>query len=233
MNDKFNIFLKARYIYCKFLKKLSDLKYIFQLNINGYDYSNSNFWIIIVNLIDEVDNIYEVEYIIDCKKLNEMLELEKSQKYLFYKKGVYSCYKNNTIIIFDSISPYNVTYKDFDTNWIDTLFKLDNCKNTIFIFMAKPLLNLYLFNYNLIQVDTIIDLINPVIPLEMYYDYRPFIYEIKDLKNKKLLFYGSQLFTEYYWIEIKEYDIKIIFDYEELNIEFAENISYYDDFAWE
>ena len=45
------------------------------------------------------------------------------------------------------------------------------------------------------------------------------------------MFYGSQRRKEIYYF--KKYDFKIIFNYKDLNIEMAENISYYDDYSWE
>ena len=83
------------------------------------------------------------------------------------------------------------------------------------------------------QVNTIIDLINPIISFEKILYFRPYIYEIKEIDNKKALFYGSQRRSESYYIEIDKYDFTFIFDHERLNIEFAENIPFYDDHAWE
>ena len=76
-------------------------------------------------------------------------------------------------------------------------------------------------------------MINPIIPFKEFLYYSPYIYEIKEINNNKIMFYGSQKKSEYYKSKINKYDFKIIFNYERLNIEYAENISYYDDRAWE
>ena len=78
-------------------------------------------------------------------------------------------------------------------------------------------------------LNLIIIKINPIIPMERLYCYRPYIYEIKELDNNKLLFYGSQRLYDYY----KKYYFKIIFNYKKLDIEMAENIDYYDEHAWD
>ena len=97
--------------------------------------------------------------------------------------------------------------------------------------MAKPLLNLLIYDYELNQIDSIIDLINPIIPFEILYCWRPYIYYIKEINENKIMFYGSQRKKEIY--DFKKYDFKIIFNYKDLNIEMADNISYYDDYSWE
>ena len=149
-------------------------------------------WIFIANLVDEIDIIYELDFIFDSKDLTEIIELEKKQKYLFYKIDKYSHLNNNKIIIFDSNSPYHIAQKYFNNFSIETIFKHNNYKNGIFIFTAMPLLNLIIFDYKFIQINTIIDLINPIIPFKEFLYYSPYIYEIKEINNNKIMFYGSQ-----------------------------------------
>ena len=182
------------------------------------------------NLIDEIDNIFEIEYIIACGTLKKLLELEKQKYYLIYKglRNKYNYFVNN-IIMFDPNFPENYIVKKFKNRYIETIFKLNNFKNKLLIFFREPLLNLLIYDYKLNQVDTIIDLINPTIPFGILYCWRPYIYEIKELDNNKLLFYGSQRLYDYY----KKYYFKIIFNYKKLDIEMAENIDYYDEHAWD
>ena len=236
LNIKLEIFSKKRWLDSQFLIKLSDLKYIIRIYYNNYFYNSNNEYhncVFIANLVDEIDIIYELDFIVDSEDLTEMIELEKSYKYLLYKIDKYYYKKNNKIIIFDLNTPYNITHKYFNNFCIDTIFKSNNYKNGIFIFTAMPLLNLIIFDYKFMQVNTIIDLINPIISFEKFLYFRPYIYEIKEIDNKKTLFYGSQRRFEDYYIEIDKYDFTIIFDHERLNIEFAENIPFYDDHAWE
>ena len=90
-----------------------------------------------------------------------------------------------------------------------------------------------IFDYKYNQVNTIIELINPFIPFEELYDWRPYIYEIKELNDNKIIFYGSQKIKENFYLDFKKYDFKFVFNYENLKIEMAENIYYYDDYVWE
>ena len=234
INIKLEILSNASWcINSKFLIKLSDLKYLIHIYFDYYYNNNYHNWIFIANLVDEIDIIYELDFIFDSKDLTEIIELEKKQKYLFYKIDKYSHLNNNKIIIFDSNSPYHIAQKYFNNFSIETIFKPNNYKNGIFIFTAMPLLNLIIFDYKFIQINTIIDLINPIIPFKEILYYSPYIYEIKEINNNKIMFYGSQKKSEYYKSKINKYDFKIIFNYERLNIEFAENISFYDERAWE
>ena len=235
LKKKIDIFYHKNYYYynyyyekridCKPIIKISDLKWIFRLD----DQYHRNYWICITNLVDEIDNIFEAEFIIDCGKLNKTLELEKQKYYLIYKglRNKYNYFVNN-IIIFDPNFPENYIVKKFKNRYIETIFKLNNFKNILLIFLAEPLLNLLIYDYKLNQVDTIIDLINPIIPFRILYCWRPYIYEIKELDNNKLIFYGSQRMYHTY----KSYYFKIIFNYKNLDIEMAENIEYYDVEAW-
>ena len=191
-----------------------------------------------VNLVDEIDNIFEVEYTVYCKNLNKILELEKSNKYLVYKKIKNRYYYDdqtieNKMMIFGTNSHDEVIYKEFKDRYIDSIFKLNNYENIVLIFLAKPLLNLMIFDYKYNQVNTIIELINPFIPFKEFYDWRPYIYEIKELNDNKIIFYGSQRTKESFYLDFKKYDFKFIFNYENLKIEMAENIYYYDDYIWE
>ena len=238
LNNKIEIFAnKNRYcIYCKPIIKLSDLKWIFQFNPERYFYDSEkpNIWTCVVNLVDEIDNIFEIEYYIKCEGLNKILELEKLKKYLFYRKGGND---NNKIILFNSNYPYSSNQIDLYNKEIEKIFKLDNYKNIAFIFLSRPLLNLIILDYKFEQINTIIDLIRPNIPSIELLQFRPYIFEIKELDNKKIIFYGRQ--KKRYFInnktinDIIKYDFKLLFNYEDLQIEIAENTDYYDDCAWE
>ena len=220
------------YLYCKPIVKLSDLKWVFQLYSKEYYSYKGNIWTCVVNLVDDIDHIYEIEYYIKCDELKEIFELERLNKYLFYKKGVY---ENNKIILFDTNYPYKTSHKNLNNYEIESIFKSDNYKNIAFIFLARPLLNLLILDYKFDQIVTIIELIKPIIPFNELFYLRPYIYGIKDLNNKKLIFYGRQERLNYYlyYYGIEKYDFKLIFNYEDLKIEIAENIDYYDDYAWE
>ena len=197
----------------------------FSLNNKYY----GKYWICFTNLVDEIDNIFEVEFIINCGILNKILELEKQKYYLIYKgiRHITNHFVNN-IIMFDPNFPENYTIKIFKNRYIDSIFKLNNFQNELLIFLAEPVLNLLIYDYKLNQVDTIIELINPIVPFSILYSWRPYIYEIKELDNNKLIFYGSQRMYHCY----KKYYFKIIFNYKNLDIETAENIEYYDVNAW-
>ena len=68
--------------------------------------------------------------------------------------------------MFEPDFPENYIVKTFKNRYIENIFKLNNYKNIILIFLAKPLLNLLIYDYKLNQIETIVDLINPIIPLE-------------------------------------------------------------------
>ena len=170
--------------------------------------------------------------------MNDLLELKNFEKYLIYKNINDDYYydsqnTSNKIMILDINFPKDVIIKEFKDKNIDNIFKLNNYENIVLIFLAKPLLNLMIFDYKYNQVNTIIELINPIIPFEELYDWRPYIYEIKELNNNKIIFYGSQRTKESFYLDFKKYDFKFVFNYEYLKIEMAENISYYDDYVWE
>ena len=181
--DIYNYFFHK--LVCKPIIKISDSKWIFQLN------SYYNYWIFFTNLIDEIDKIFEVELIIDCGNLETILELEKQKNYLIYKEirdeNNYKINYENTIIMFEPDFPENYIVKTFKDRYIENIFKPNNYKNKLLIFLAKPLFNLLIFDYKLKQIDTLIDLINPIIPFERLYCLRPYIYEIKELDNNKLI----------------------------------------------
>ena len=65
------------------------------------------------------------------------------------------------------------------------------------------------------------------------YGWRPYIYEIKELNNRKIIFFGSQRNEKHYYSDFNKYEFKILFNYEEQKIEIAENIQYYDDYVWD
>ena len=231
LENKINIFYHKKHYYyhkivdCIPIIKILDSKWVFRLN-NQFSY---NYWICFANLINEVDNIFEIEYIIACGTLKKLLELEKQKYYLIYKKPNYENDYLNKIIMFDPNFPENYISKTFKNRYIENIFKLNNYKNIVLIFLAKPLLNLLIYDYKLNQIETIIELINPIIPLDRLYCSRPYIYEIIELNNNKLIFYGSQRKYHCY----KKYYFKIIFNYKKLDIEMAENIDYYDEYAWD
>ena len=186
-----------------------------------------------VNLIDEIDHIFEVEFVINTQKLNELVELKSPDKYLMYQKVKYDYHKKNEIVIIDIKHPKDIIHKKFQNKYIENIFSLNNYENTVLIFLAKPLLNLLIFDYELNQVNTIIDLINPFIPLKDMYGWRPYICQIKELNNKEIIFFGSQRYIDYCYPDFNKYEFKILFNYEKQKIEIAENRPYYDDYFWD
>ena len=211
--------------------KLSNYKWIFLFQKDSY--WNKNNWFSLVNLIDEIDHIFEIEFVINTKKLNELVELKNPDKYLMYQKVKYDYHKKNEIVIIDIKHPKDIIHKKFQNKYIENIFSLNNYENTVLIFLANPLLNLLIFDYELNQVNTIIDLINPFIPLKDMYGLRPYIYQIKELNNKNIIFFGSQRYIDYCYPDFNKYEFKILFNYEKQKIEIAENRPYYDDYFWD
>ena len=91
--------------------KLSNYKYIFLFRKDSY--RNEKNWVSLVNLIDEIDHIFEIEFVINTKKLNELVELKNPDKYLMYQKVKYDYHKKNEIVIIDIKHPKDIIHKKF------------------------------------------------------------------------------------------------------------------------
>ena len=112
----------------------------------------------------------------------------------------------------------------FDKYIIEKLFYLKKYKNFVFVSLSIPLLDLLILNYKLNQINTIIELINPIYPNLSFYYFRPYIYDIEELKNNRILLIGKQHFESDYPPSIcLKYDFKLILNLDNFNIEMAEN----------
>ena len=107
--------------------------------------------------------------------------------------------KIDKISIFDLYYPYEIKYNTFkNLNINNKFFILQNLENILLIPCIEPYLNLIILDYELNQVNTIIELIKPIVPRDNFYEIVPYIYDIKELKNNKLLFYGKQRYEKDY-----------------------------------
>ena len=81
-----------------------------------------------------------------------------------------------------------------------------------------------LLDFELNQINTIINLINPLYPNYISL-YKPIIKDIKVLKNNKLLLIGGQYHdVNAFHPDINyQYDFKIIYNLNKFDIEYAEN----------
>ena len=70
-------------------------------------------------------------------------------------------------------------------------------------------------------------------PRDNFYEIVPYIYDIKELKNNKLLFYGKQRYERDYPPSFSyKYKFKIIYNYNNFDIELAENEIEYNEWGW-
>lgn len=107
---------------------------------------------------------------------------------------------------------------------IENIFYLDKYKNIVFISLSNPLFNLILLDFELNQINIIIELIYPLYQSLDLCDFRPIIKVIKSLKNNKLLLIVGQLFNvndahpDYNY----QYDFKIIYNLNNFKIQLVE-----------
>ena len=204
-NDKFldkkkDIFYNGVYnnsisVHCKPFSRLKNEKWAFIIGNN-----NQN-WIF---LLKQNYKIFELEMAEKIHMKNNGTEYDlfeiKKDKFLIYEKNyVYSGFdhspktkKITRIYIINSTTAYmNKEIVIPFTSSIENLFYIDKYKNIVFIFLAFPLLNLVLLDFELNQINTIIDLINPLYIPDIY-EFRPIIKDIKTLKNNKLYLIGGQ-----------------------------------------
>jgi hypothetical protein len=153
--------------------------------------------------------------------------IQKEKKILLYENFNYdlNLKKIDKISILDLYYPYEIKYNTFKNLNIDNkFFILKNLENILLIPCIEPYLNLIMFDYELNQVNTIIELIKPIMPRDNFYEIVPYIYDIKELKNNKLLFYGKQRYERDYPPSFSyKYKFKIIYNYNNFDIELAEN----------
>ena len=213
LNQKMNILYnneKNRIdINCQPLVKLKNGKWVFQIRGNKS-------WLCILKQ-KENNRIYEIQFAEPIYNYFELFELKKDKFLIYYRKNIniidsISLYMNNTIII------------PFEESIIEKVAELDNYKHLVFISISIPFLGLILLDYELNQINNIIELVDSIFPNKEFYYFRPFISDIIELKNKKLLLFGSQHYENDYPPSINlKYDFKLIFNLNNFEIELAEN----------
>ena len=73
------------------------------------------------------------------------------------------------------------------------ILKNDIYKNKIFLCLSVPLFTLSLFDCKLNQINTIIEVINPICKrIDIFFHFLPCIVGIKELDENKILLIGSQ-----------------------------------------
>ena len=192
-------------IKCKPIIKLENGKFIFQI------FNNKNNWICFLNESKFNLKVFELEHATNTGKLNSIFKIKKKKKIILYENFNYdlNLKKIDKISILDLFYPYEIKYYTFKNLNIDNkFFMLKNLENILLIPCIEPYLNLIMFDYELNQVNTIIEL--------------PYIYDIKELKNNKLLLYGAQRYERDYPPSFSyKYKFKIIFNYNNFDIELA------------
>ena len=180
------------------------------------------------------EKIFILKHAFNFEQLNTIFYIKRDNKILLYKKekNYYWHKGRNKIAILDLFYPYNIKYKTFPDVILDDFFYLKNYKNIILISCYKPLLCLMIFDYEINQVNTVIEIINPIIPKNAFYDFAPYIYDIQELKNDKLLLYGSQTYERNYPLFSKKYNFEIIFDFKDFKIDLAENKIIYEEMEY-
>lgn len=208
-------------IKCKPIIKLENGKFIFQI------FNNKNNWICFLNESKFNLKVFELEHATNTGKLNSIFKIKKKKKIILYENFNYdlNLKKIDKISILDLFYPYEIKYYTFKNLNIDNkFFMLKNLENILLIPCIEPYLNLIMFDYELNQVNTIIELIKPIIPRDNFYEIVPYIYDIKELKNNKLLLYGAQRYERDYPPSFSyKYKFKIIYNYNNFDIELAEN----------
>ena len=208
-------------IKCKPIIKLENGRFIFQI------FNDKNNWICFLNESKFNSKVFELEHATNAGKLNSIFKIKKKKKILLYENFNYdlNLKKIDKISILDLYYPYEIKYNAFKNLNIDNkFFILKNLENILLIPCIEPYLNLIMFDYELNQVNTIIELIKPIMPRDNFYEIVPYIYDIKELKNNKLLFYGKQRYERDYPPSFSyKYKFKIIYNYNNFDIELAEN----------
>ena len=213
-------------IYSTPINKLINGKWVFQIT-NLCSYSPQKNWICFLNENKFKLNIFRLEHIIYCEQLDLIFHITKKNKYLLYNKS--EDHKNNKIAILDLFFPYKMNFNILPIIELDKFFELKNYENIILISCLRPYLNLIIFDYELNQVNSIIELINPFVPNENFYKFIPYIDDIEELKNNKLLLYGNQKYEKSYPpFPPNKYKFKIVFDLINFRIDLAENEAKYD-----
>ena len=239
-SKKFEIFKRKNN--CDFILKLKNRKFVFYLNK----------WICIFNLKSEKYNykkILELEFaetisyypsgILELpgsmkkEDLEEKILIYKTKKdswdsSSFYNHAIDLLYaidlnESNKFIMHKIFLPWN----KFVVEGVH-ISKNKKYKNIIFLCLSVPLLTLSLLDCKLNQINTIIEVINPICKrIDIFFKFLPCIVEIKELNNNKILLIGSQHHYYDYPPFINGYynRFEIIFDLDKNEIENAKSIN--------
>ena len=208
---------------CKPMLKLKNGKWFFYF-VNNYN----NHWISLLKEDEINSKIFSIQMVeaIDASFKFEVFELI-NDKFLIYESGENleelrgriniinskDCYMNQTIFI------------PFDKPGIEKLYYLEKYKNIVFVSLFKPLLKLLTIDFELNQINSIIELTEPIyIPKDFYY-FRPYIRDIKSIKNNKLLIIGGQHLEFGYRPSylLQYYKFNIIYNLDNFQIECADH----------
>lgn len=114
----------------------------------------------------------------------------------------------------------------FEKPGIEKLYYLKEYKNIVFVSLYKPLMKLLLLDFELNQINIIIELTESIyIPKDFYY-FRPYIRDIKAIKNNKLLIIGGQhldIFSNPPVYLLQYYNFKFVYNLENFQIECADH----------
>jgi len=236
-SKKFEIFKRKNN--CDFILKLKNRKFVFYLNK----------WICIFNLKSEKYNnkiILELEFAepisycpSDILELPGTMEKEDvGEKIIIYNKNIwdrsFSCQAVDLIYIIDLNNSNNFIMNKIFLPWNKFvvegvhILKNDKYKNKIFLSLSVPLFTLLLLDCKLNQINTIIEVINPICKrIDVFFHFLPFFVGIEELNDNKILLIGSEHHYYDYPPSIHGYynRFEIIFDLNKCEIENAKSVN--------
>ena len=219
------------FIYCKKFLKVQNGKWFFYFVVYDGDYFGKR--IICLAKEDEINNrILEIQMAEKIENLRYNLRELDNDKFLFYEycnfMEDYLKDLNGRINVIDTKSgKMNKTiFAPFEKPGIEDAYYLKEYKNLVFVSLFKPLLILLILDFELNQINTIIELTESIYIPNDFYFFRPFIRYIKSVDNNKLLIIGGQHLDEPgvnsdYLCQY--YNFKIVFNLEKFEIEYAEH----------
>ena len=207
---------KSIFARCKPLYRLKSGKWLFY-------YRGNKAWIFLLN--QNLKNEYELEMINEIGYYYELFEI-KEDIFLIRQKTDDIIYDINPIHhlkmnVFNSktFNKKKTMVIPFDSV-IENIFYLDKYKNIVFIFLLYPLLNLIIFDFELNQINTIINLMKPYYQ-ENIVRFRPKIKEIKVLKNNRLYIIGRQSIIKINDPENDKHEFILIYNLNNFDIEYG------------